>query len=225
MNTKKTTEEVAHLARVLDLQVRRDFAPVWNRYGTVFAASETDKLPEKTWKIYLFDQPRTREELGAYGYHETRGNAYVPVGFVFTGLCDRNHEPWSGVTSHEVLEALGDPWINVEVRRTLADGSSELWPYEVADAPQGQYYSIDGMQVANFLLPEYFIDGADGPFDFLGRLKAPFSIAETGYSAVTHISKDGKATTTDRYGVHYPAWRKEERPGSRKAARYKGVYQ
>ena len=223
MSRVRKADEIAHLASVLDLQIRRDFAPAWGKYATCIYAPPGMTLSDTTWRVQLLDEPHGAQDAGAYGYHVRQGKDYIPQGKVFTTMCERFHESWTAVASHEVLEMLGDPQVNIEIRRMLTNGTIELWPQELCDATQEQAYSIDGLQVSNFVLPEYFIDGSDGPYDFLHKLKAPFSISDGGYSSVTRITKDGKVHTYNDSGVHYPAWRKEERPGSRRDSRYGGA--
>lgn len=211
--SKKTPLDIARCARAIDWQVRTHVAPVWGFYASVFYAREEERLPPSTWRVYLYQELKELGDAGRLGYHRLEGDVPTPVGHVFIGPSERAAEPWSGIVSHEVIEMLGDPWINLEVRRCL-----DLWPRELCDAVQGQYYKppfIDGLEVANFVFPEYFIEGAKGPFDQLNTLTAPFSIAPTGYSIVR---KEGLMKAI--YGEGYASWRRELRPASRRAERY-----
>jgi len=88
------------------------------------------------------------------------------------------------------------------------------------DAVQGLTYMRKGVELSDFVLPEYFIEGSDGPYDFLGKLDGPFTIDETGYSTIRTI-KDGRVKTKDFYGPRYAPWRKEPRTLSRKASRFR----
>ena len=191
----------------------------------MFAARPDAVLPPRTWKLYVFDEPADLKDTGRYGFHRQEGPDATPVGYVFVGLCDRFRESWTEVVSHEVIEMLGDPWVNIDVRRRGPSGL-ELWPRELCDAVQGQNYRsspVDGVEVANFVFPEYFLDGADGPYDFLGMLTAPFSVAPSGYSAITKVGTDGRVAAENLFGVHYPAWRRQARIASRRDARYGGL--
>lgn len=211
--SKKESNDVARCARSIDWQVRMNLAPAWGFYASIFHATDDSVLPPSTWRVYLYDEPQDLAGAGRLGYHRFDGPLPTPVGHVFVGPSERADEPWTGVVSHEIIEMLGDPWVNLEVRRGV-----ELWPRELCDAVQGHYYRtplIEGVEVADFLLPEYFIEGANGPYDYLGRLSAPFSIAPTGYSLVT---KEGVMKAV--YGERYASWRRELRPASRRAERY-----
>lgn len=214
VNTGKNT---GGLARSIDWQVRTNLAPAWGFHATVFSAPADARLPSGTWKLYICAEPSDAEGYGRLGYHRHVGLDAVPTGYVFTGPCERFDELWTEIASHEVIEMLGDPWINLEVRR-----GDELWARELCDPVQGQRYRtplVDGVEVANFVLPEYFIEGADGPYDHLGLLTKPFDVAETGYALVTTPPGGRRAV----YGANYPSWRRELRPASRRAQR-QGVH-
>lgn len=214
--TKKTFREVAQCARSIDWQVRCNLAPAWGFYATVFAAPDAVALPPATWKVFLYDEPTCLCDAGKLGLHRQEGPDCVPLGYVFLGPCERADEPWTGIASHEVVEMLGDPWINLEVRRGV-----ELWARELCDAVQGQYYRtplVDGVEVANFVYPEYFVEESNGPFDHLGTLKSAFDVAPTGYALVTKAGN-----TTARYGEGYPSWRRNFRPASRRSARQENL--
>lgn len=205
--------DVTAVANALNQQILHDVAPAWGVQANVLAVDPTTPLPPDTWRLTLLDEPGPAD-VGAYGYHLEEGANVVPVGKVFVKLCERNKEPWSSVVSHEVLEMLGDPWINIETRRRLSNGVVELWPRELCDAVQGDKYVIDGIPVSNFVLPEYFVEGSDGPYDHLRTLKAPFSIHTNGYSAVTLI-RGGRVSNSTRFGAEYPEWKKTPITGRR----------
>lgn len=225
MNLTKTlkAEEVQAFVRALDTQIRRDFTPAWGRHAVVWAANSDANLSPRVWRLYLWDEPRGPADAGAFGHHHHDGKDVVPVGHVFVEVCRRHKERWTEIASHEALEMLGDEWINLDVARHLVNGDVELWPRELCDAVQGQRYEIDGVTVSNFVLPEYFIENADGPYDFLRKLDRPFAIAPTGYSAILRITPKGRAERRNIYGAKYPAWRKSDRVGSRRDARFRGA--
>lgn len=176
-------------------------------------------LDDRAWRLHLWDEPSNAKDYGRLGVHETRGPDHVPVGHVFLGPCNRNNELWTVAASHEAIEMVGDEWVNLDVARHLENGATELWPRELCDAVQGLSYAVNGVQMSNFLYPEYFIENSDGPYDHLRILTAPFSIHPSGYASVMVI-KDGFARRADRYGTGYPEWRKGDRPLARKNTRW-----
>jgi hypothetical protein len=108
----------------------------------------------------------------ALGYHETNARG-IPYGFVFTELAAELDEPWSVTFSHEALELIADPEVNLLVMGPHPTKSSQTvfhW-YEMSDAVQSETYEIDHVPVSNFVLPLYFTgsDEPGGRNDFLGR--------------------------------------------------------
>jgi hypothetical protein len=161
--------------RAVNRQVLEDFQPIWGSayISKLHAAAplvngqpvEDMKVPAEA-VIYLVDQPSIP---GALGYHDMN-NAEVPVGFVFTDLGD-----WTVTLSHEVLELIVDPTVNILVpgpdpRTSAPPGAWLFHTYEVCDAVERTEYHIDGIAVSNFVTPNYFREGnAPGTRnDFLG---------------------------------------------------------
>ncbi|MDO8356367.1 MAG: hypothetical protein Q7U76_08275 [Nitrospirota bacterium] len=102
------------------------------------------------------------------------GRRRAPYGFVFTELAKQLKEDWTVTLSHEALEFVGDSEVNLLVQRPHpADPKRTVFHwYEMCDAVQAESYEIDGVKVANFLLPLYFTGGEEkgGRKDFLGRV-------------------------------------------------------
>lgn len=207
-------EEVARLASAINVQIREDVAPVWNTFANVFAVAPDAKLPPDTWRLFFYDTPRNLQDHGFLGRHVHETERAVPTGYVFVDPIRLHKGSVSEIASHEVIEMLVDPWLNLEVRREV-DGATELWAREVCDPVQGLGYEVRGVRVADFVLPEYFLDGADGPYDFLHAVKSPYEITPGGYASVTRI-EGGTVSRRSVYGVEYPSWRKEPRLASRR---------
>ena len=64
---------------------------------------------------------------------------------------------WSITLSHEALELVGDPELNMLVKGPHPEEERDVhhW-FEMCDAVQDESYPIDGIKVSNFLLPLYF---------------------------------------------------------------------
>ena len=162
--------------RAINRQVTEDFMPIWGSgyvcklHASPFDPAHPNVMQEDPVQaegvIYLVDQPHIQ---GALGYHDMN-NAEVPVGFVFTDLGN-----WTVTLSHEVLEMIVDPTVNVYVpgpdpRSPDDPGAWLLHTYEVCDAVERTEYEVDGIAVSNFVTPSYFREG-DAPGtrnDFLG---------------------------------------------------------
>lgn len=213
-----TGAELQKFCNALERQLGDDVAPAWGRYAVPWVAKTDEHLADRAWRLHLWKQPRDASDAGMLGFHETRGKDHVPEGHVFVELVKSQGENWTVIASHEAVEMVGDEWINLEVVRERANGTVELWPRELCDAVQGLTYRKLGVELSDFVLPEYFIDASDGPYDFMKNLTKPFSIHGTGYSSVRFI-KNGKVTQRDVYGHAYAAWRRAARTFSRKSSR------
>jgi hypothetical protein len=180
------------IAEALTIQIERDFAPAWGvRPKPVIVGGRGDKL-------HVFDSAHQADDYG-WDIVDNHGDPYAHV---FAGVSIREGNTWttgegaiSATASHEVLEMLGDPAAN----EYCFDGDRRLWSREVCDPVQSDSYRIVGggmrVVVSNFVLPAYFNPWADGPYDHLGVLTEPFSIAKGGYAVV-----ERSTATSERYG-------------------------
>ena len=174
--------------RAVNRQVTEDFTPIWGAgyisklHGSRFDPAEAEILIEDPVAaeavLYLVDQPNL---AGALGYHSIN-NFEVPVGFVFTDLGE-----WTVTLSHEVLELIMDPTVNILVPGPHPNDPNGvvLHAYEVCDAVERTVYDIDGIPVSNFVTPQYFREGdaAGTRNDFLG-----VGVASFGLTPDSHIA-------------------------------------
>ena len=187
-------KELQGVIRAINRQIAEDFEPYWSFGAKLRLEGKIGKEPDNKALaelrgdaiIYLWDKTDVEDALG---YHDK--NAFgVPYGFVFTELSKKLGEKWSVTLSHEALELLGDAQGNL-----LVQGSHPEKPalevfhwFEMCDAVQDQTYKIDGIDVANFVLPLYFTtdEQEGGRNDFLGQLVKgkgleSFGVAAGGY--------------------------------------------
>lgn len=176
-NGKLKDEEVHAAIRAINRQIKEDFEPYWSM-GAVLRLEGSSGNKIKTQElsdmrgdaiIYLRDKAIVKDALG---YHENN-NRGIPFGFVFTDLSEKMGENWTVTLSHEALELLADPEVNLLVAGPHPkDKSVEVFHwYEMCDAVQNETYFIDEIEVSNFVLPLYFTGGNEtgGRNDFLGR--------------------------------------------------------
>jgi len=181
--------------RAINRQITEDFLPYWSFGATLRLEGAVGDKPDThslldlrgDGVIYLWDHTDMEDALG---YHESNAMG-IPYGFVFTELSKKLGENWTVTLSHESLEMVGDAQGNL-----LIQGMHPQFPavevfhwFEMCDAVQAQTYKIDGVEVANFLLPLYFTleEQKGGRNDFLGlkdkrgnSLKS-FGVAPGGY--------------------------------------------
>jgi hypothetical protein len=173
-------EEVQKALRAINRQIAEDFQPYWSfgaqlrLEGGIGRAPSEDQLAELRGEaiLYLYDHVTIPDALG---YHD--GNARgIPYGFVFTELTKQLGESWTVTLSHEALELIADPLVNL-----LTQGPHPNEPnrdvfhwFEMCDAVQAETYVLDGVEVSNFVLPAYFTVGDElgTRNDFLGRKDA-----------------------------------------------------
>ncbi len=168
--------EVQAAIRAVNRQIQEDFAPIWGAvwdlrlHGSSFDPNDIDSLVEEFIQgeavLYLVDEPHLP---GAAGYHAINGRE-MPYGFVF--ITDPND--WTVTLSHEALELIIDPTVNVLVPgpdpRPERPNNTVLHTYEVCDAVERTSYLIDEIRVSNFITQQWFFpDDAPGTRnDFLG---------------------------------------------------------
>ena len=170
-------EDVQQAIRAINRQIAQDFQPYWSLGATLRLEGKSGKKPDKQSLadmrgdavLYLWNETDVKDALG---YHD-RNNSGIPYGFVFTELSAKLGEPWSVTLSHEALELIGDPEVNLLVQgpHPSTPGLEVFHWYEMCDAVQAETYRIDNVEVSNFLLPLYFTgeDEVSGRNDFLGR--------------------------------------------------------
>jgi hypothetical protein len=173
-------EEVQAAVRAVNRQIDDDFEPYWSLGARLRLEGRSPGSPKKTLPpdmrgdavLYLWGQADVKD---AIGYHE-RNNAGIPYGFVFTEISRELGEPWTVTLSHEVLEMIADPDVNLLVMGPHPDPKQKRdvfhW-FEMCDAVQAESYVIDGIAVSNFVLPLYFTGGDEkgGRNDFLAVAK------------------------------------------------------
>lgn len=176
VDTRTSIIEIEKAAAALQRQVLEHFFPHWGIPATVRAATPDDPPREDEWQLELRAVPTMENALGEHHVTETGQPRLV----VFPLLDARDGVSWTITASHEVLEALADPWL----RRGAQDDAGTWWAVEVCDAVENDTYDIDGVRVSNFCLPAW---GEPPPrregarYDYLGKCTKPWEIRDGGY--------------------------------------------
>ena len=182
-------QEVQRAIRAVNRQVTEDFMPIWGAgricklHSSPWGPGDEDVLAEDPVPadsvIYLIDEGSI---AWALGYHSIN-SLEIPVGFVFIDPGD-----WTITLSHEVLELIIDPTVNIWVpgpHPTLPNRYL-FHSYEVCDAVERFSYLIDGVEVSDFVTPAYFYEG-DAPGtrnDFLGVGVDSFGVTQGSHLGV-----------------------------------------
>jgi hypothetical protein len=175
-NGAVSDEKLHRVIRAINRQIEKDFEPYWSLGAVLRLEGRSTKKPSKLSLpdlrgdaiLYLWDQV----EKDFLGYHETNARG-IPYGFVFLDVSAAVEEDWSVTMSHEALELIADPEVNLLVKgpHPTKRGRTVFHWYEMSDAVQSETYEVDGVEVSNFVLPLYFTGGDEhgGRNDFLGR--------------------------------------------------------
>ncbi|MBI2188384.1 MAG: hypothetical protein HYU37_14880 [Acidobacteria bacterium] len=232
-------EDVQVAIRAINRQISHDFEPYWNisaelrLEGPVTKRPARVTLPELRGEavIYLWD--RTDPD-GALGYHEANARG-IPFGFIFMDLTEELEEPWTVTLSHEALELIGDPEVNLLVAGPHpSDGRRQVFHwFEMCDAVQAETYKVDGVDVSNFVLPLYFTRDAEpgSRNDFLGRWYNGRALASFGINSGGYIGffnpKTRKHETFALQGDEQAKRRlkiKSKAQRTRRSVRYRSIY-
>jgi hypothetical protein len=169
--------------------VHRDFAPAWGiDADLVFVPSGTAPPPGTWWLTFLDDS----DQASALGYHETTSEG-LPMGKIFARTVMQDNVQWTVTASHELLEMLADPEINLTVFVQPTETTGTLYAYEVCDACEAdQYgYSIDGTLVSDFVYPAWFETSRTAgstQFDYASQLQQPVpQLLPGGYIGVFDV--------------------------------------
>src|SRR6266851_6398306 len=82
-----------------------------------------------------------------------------PVTYIFAKDDIADSGEYSSTLSHELLEMIADPGVNLYAIGKFRDGGrkkSGLYGLEVCDPVEANYYKIDGVTVSDFVRPEWF---------------------------------------------------------------------
>jgi len=196
--------EVRAAIAALQVQIDRDFRPLWGLSANLLFVPSIKRPPINAWVVQMLD---TSDVGGALGYHDMT-NIGLPVGKVFAKDDKKYGLSWTITLSHEVLEMLGDPYIDTTVFVQDSNTTGMMFAYELCDAVEddGLGYVINGVRVSNFVTPAYFEAGrlpGSTKFDFRNALTAPLTLAGGGYMSVFAVNPKttGWSQLTDAKGV------------------------
>ena len=188
-STVLTDAQVQAAIPGLQTQIHRDFAPAWGTDADLtFVPSGSTPAPGAWWLVIL----DTSDQAGALGYHDVT-NEGLPLGKVFAKSDIDNGYVWTVTASHELLEMLGDPEIDLTVFVQADPQSGSLYAYEVCDACEADQfgYDIDRTLVTDFVFPSWFESfRAPGStqFDFQRKIGKPFELLPGGYIGVFDVT-------------------------------------
>jgi len=189
------------LIKAMQKYVDNFVAPVW---GTPAKLVKTTGFKKGAWAMVFLDDA---DQPGALAYHDLTPDG-LPQSKVFVKTTLQNHDLVSVSASHELVEMLVDPAINL---MTTGPDPKTIYGYESADPVENLSFPVNGIQMSDFVYPAYFEDfhkpGSE-QFDQMKKVKKPFQILSGGYQIVF---KNGKWSQVFGSAAKKKAFAKEDR--------------
>src|SRR5271170_4739472 len=125
-STVATDADIAAMVPSLQKQISNDFSPLWDLDAKLVFVPKGDKPALLDWQMVILDDS---DQAGALGYHDLTP-AYKPMGKVFARADLQAGDKLSVTISHELLEILADPYVNLSV---MNSENGNFYAYEVCD--------------------------------------------------------------------------------------------
>jgi hypothetical protein len=187
VSTVLTDEVIKAALPDLATQIHRDFAPAWGIDADLVFVEPNERIPDGAWWLVILD---TSDQANALGYHDVTADG-LPLGKVFAQSDIELKSSWTVTASHEILEMLGDPDINLTVFVQKEGGGCRLYAYEVCDACEADEdgYLIESTLVSDFVYPAWFetFRKPGTRFDHRNLIQAPLQLRVGGYIAYNDI--------------------------------------
>src|SRR5213594_2301364 len=114
----------------LQAQIHNDFAPAWGVDADLVFIPKGSEPPAGAWWLAILDNS---DQAGALGYHDLTDEG-LPLGKVFAASDITYGYEWTVTASHELLEMLADPDINLTVFVQSDATRGLIYMHEVCDA-------------------------------------------------------------------------------------------
>jgi len=188
-STVLTDADITTVVAALQKQVTSDFRPVWGVDAELTMVAKTSQPPTGSWWLVILDDS---DQAGALGYHDLTSDG-MPLGKVFAASDLKAGTSWTVTASHELLEMLADPNINLTVFVQNANTTGTLYAYEVCDACEDDSvgYQIENILLSDFVYPSWF-EGfhttGSTQFDRTNQMQNPLQLLTNGYIGVFNVS-------------------------------------
>jgi len=199
------------LIAAMQAYVDQFVAPVW---GTPAKLIKSTDFVADAWAMVFLDNA---DQPGALAYHDLTPDG-LPLSKVFVRTTIDNNDLVSVSASHELVEMLVDPAINL---CSTGPNAKLLYAYESADPVEALSFPVSGIPMSDFVYPAYFEvfrKPSSVQFDQLNKVTQPFQILSGGYQI---IFKNGKWTQIYGSVEKKKAFAKEDRRGHRSESRGK----
>lgn len=202
-NEAKTDLEVNFddLIAAMQAYVDNFVGPVW---ATPAKLIKTTGFQKGAWAMVFLDNA---DQAGVLAYHDLTPDGF-PISKVFVKTTLDDHQLVSVSASHELVEMLVDPAINL---MTTGPNPRLVYAYESADPVEALSFEVDGIQMSDFVYPAYFEDfhpAGSVRFDQMEKVRKPFQILSGGYQI---IMRNGKWSQVFASETKKKAFAKEDR--------------
>lgn len=198
VSTVVSDAEAAAASAAIEIQINRDFAPIWGTDQVKLTPfTKTATIPPGWWELVIADNS---DQAGALGYHETTVNG-DPIGYVFAKDTKSDGLNWTVTFSHEALEMVADPYINSVSEVDNIDSTISFYGTEACDAVEDDSlgYKIGSVLVSDFVTPEWFIPTLSGKqLDFQKKVSKPLQLLPNGYISLLQTSTGSWTQITAR---------------------------
>jgi hypothetical protein len=201
------------LIPALQNYVTHHVAPAW---GMTAQLVKSTSYESGAWALVFLDDA---DQPGALAYHDLTPDG-LPQAKVFVRTLLGSGETVSGAASHELVEMLVDPGLNL---LSLGPDGMSVCAYESADPVEELHFAVNKLPMSNFVYPTYF-EAFHAPssvlFDHLNRVRTPFEILPGGYQSVY-----ANGAWTEVFGSEEKKERfaREDRRGHRSEQRARGA--
>jgi len=216
--TAVTDAQIAALVPDLRTQVSRDFAPAWGIDASLTFVPKGKTPPKGAWWLSLMDNS---DEQGALGYHDVTSEG-LPLGKAFIATDIKYGYNWTITVSHELLEMLADPEIDLTVFDQKSNTAGTLYAYEVCDACEDDSfgYVVGAHTLSDFVYPAWFestLKPGSTKMDHMGHISSPFQLLQGGYIGIYKVGQGGGWTQLT--AEHKPNFKSRAHVGSRRERR------
>lgn len=194
--------DVATAVAALQKQVTNDFRPAWGTDAELIITPKGSQPSSGSWWLVLLDDS---DQANALGYHDLTTEG-LPIGKVFAASDLKAGTSWTVTASHELLEMLGDPNINLTVFVQNSNTAGTLYAYEVCDACEDDSlgYQIDNILLSDFVYPAWFESfRAEGSaqFDRMNKIQNPLQLLSGGYIGIFNVNSGSgwQQTTAEKH--------------------------
>ena len=157
------------LIAAMQVYIDKYIVPVWATPATLVKSKD---YIAGAWAIVFLDDA---DQPDALAYHDLTPDGF-PQSKVFVRTTIENHDLVSVSASHELVEMLVDPAINLY---STGPDKKAVYAYESADPVEALTFPVNGIPMSDFVYPSYFEDFRKPDsvkFDALGKVKRPFEL-------------------------------------------------